>query len=340
MKTIIFIFIVFFAHLAGHAQDPHFSQFFSAPMYLNPAQTMNTDADYRLMSNFRSQWINPAAPYITGVLSAETRLLKKTTNDNILGGGISLMHDYTFDGILKSNYASGFMAYHSFMDEEKTKKLSVGFGGTYGKKSLDFSRLVFAEQFTTGGFNTSMPSGETLSNMKSFLSLSSGINYSYSNESINFEIGASGYHLNNPKQTFLNDQYQTIPKRFTGNAMIDFQLKNSDIINFSAVYQHQSNIDYYLIGTNYAFNLSRLGKISSDETVYLNVGAFYRPNDAIIPYISYYINDFQFGFTYDETISKLALTNSKAKTFEMSMSYRFKKAERDGSIKCPYSPWK
>lgn len=340
MKKSIFFFLLVAASLANYAQDPHFSQFFSAPLYLSPAQTMNTDADVRLMSNIRTQWINPAAPYITGVLSAETRLLKKSTNDNILGGGISMMHDYTFDGILKSSYASGFIAYHQFLNEEKINKLSIGFGGTYGKKYLDFSRLVFAEQFTTGGFNTSLPSGESLSNMKSFFSLSTGVNYSYTTEAVNFEIGASGFHLNNPKQTFLKDDFQTIPKRFVGNTIVDFQLKNSDIINFSAVYQHQSNIDYYLLGANYAFNLSGRYKRSSEDVVYFNVGAFYRPNDAIIPFLGYYVNDFQFGFTYDETISKLTLTNSKAKTAEVSMSYRFNKEKRHGFIKCPYSPWK
>ncbi len=332
--------MVIWAGSKSFAQDPHFSQFFSAPLYVNPAQTMNTDADFRVMSNIRSQWINPAAPYLTGILSAETRLLKKNTNNNILGGGISLMHDYTFDGILKSNYASSFIAYHQFLDDEKTNKISVGFGATYGKKNLDFSRLVFAEQFTNGGFNTSLPSGESLSNMKSFLSLSTGINYSYTNEIINFEVGAAGYHLNNPKQTFLKDEYQIIPKRFTGNTLIGVQLKNSNIINFSAIYQHQSNVNYFLFGANYGFNLSGRGKSSTNDVIYFNLGAFYRPNDAIIPYISYYLNDFQVGFTYDETISKLAITDSKAKTFEISMSYRLKKGERDGAIKCPYSPWK
>ncbi len=340
MKTAISLLLFFFVSMNAKAQDPHFSQFFSAPLYLNPAQTMNTDADVRLMSNVRTQWINPAAPYITGVLSAETQLLKKFTNKNILGGGVSLMHDYTFDGILKSNYASGFMAYHSFLDEDETKKISLGFGGTYGKKYLDFSRLIFAEQFTTGGFNTSLPSGEVLSNMKPFVSLSAGINYSYSNEVVNFEIGASGYHLNSPKQTFLNDEQQIIPKRFTGSAMVDFQLKNSDIVNFSAIYQHQANIDYHLIGVNYGIYLSNKTSISTSDVSYFNIGAFYRVNDAIIPYVSYYINDYRVGFTYDETISKLSASNSKAKTFEISMSYRFNKGERDGSIKCPYSPWK
>lgn len=344
------IFLPFFFILIScrliMAQDPHFSQFYAAPLFLSPAQTLNTDADMRFMTAVRSQWINPASPYITGLVSVERRLLKRQIENNILAGGLAFMHDYTFDGILKSNYVQADLAYHVFLDKDHIHKLSLGFSGMYGNKYLDFSRLVFAEQFTTGGFNTSLPSGEMLTNMKPFISTSTGVSYSRATEAARFDIGGSMFHLNGPKQSFLKDETQVVPRRWVANTSIDLMRANDDIINIGLVYQHQANLDYWLAGLNYGICLSKLGNNGYGQTganlTYLNFGTFFRLNDAIVPYISLYHNDMQFGFSYDETLSKLSIARPRARTFEFTLSYRFKNEEDDGAqrVYCPFSPWR
>ena len=328
------------------AQDPHFSQFYAAPLYLSPAQTLNTDADMRFMTDVRSQWINPASPYITGMVSVERRLMKNKIENNILAFGLSFMHDYTFDGILKSNYAQSDLAYHVFIDKDQQNKITLGFGAMYGKKYLDFSRLIFAEQFTTGGFNTSLPSGESLSDMKPFFSLSTGLAFTRATDNFRMDLGSSVFHINDPKQTFLKDENQVIPRRWLSNASVDLLRNNDDIVNICAVYQHQANLDYWLAGLNYGICLSKSGKGGYGQTganlTYLNLGAFYRLHDAVAPYISIYYNDFQFGFSFDKTLSKLSMVRPAAKTFEFSMSYRFKSENENGksSVNCPFSPWR
>ncbi len=346
MRKLLFLFFVLLHTNRLMAQDPHFSQFYAAPLFMSPAQTLNTDADMRFMSAVRSQWINPAAPYITGMVSMEGRLLKKKIEKNVLAYGLSFLHDYTFDGILKSNYAQANLAYHVYLDKDNHNKISLGYGAMYGKKYLDFSRLIFAEQFTSGGFNTSLPSGELLSNMKPFLSMSTGLAFSRAVDNARFDIGGSLFHFNGPKQTFLKDESQLIPRRWVANASLDLLRANDDIVNFCAVFQQQANLNYWLTGVNYGFSLSSAGKSGYGQTganlTYLNIGAFYRLHDAIVPYISLYHNDFQFGFSYDQTLSKLALARPRAKTFEFTMSYRFKRDDDDASnsVQCPFSPWR
>ena len=44
------------------AQDPEFSQYYAAPLYLNPAFT-GTTIDHRFMANYRNQWPNVARGY-------------------------------------------------------------------------------------------------------------------------------------------------------------------------------------------------------------------------------------------------------------------------------------
>ena len=50
------------------AQDPQFSQFYAAPLYLNPALTGNTFQD-RIILNYRKQWMGIAPGYETFAVS-------------------------------------------------------------------------------------------------------------------------------------------------------------------------------------------------------------------------------------------------------------------------------
>ena len=86
-KFIAIIFIFIYNNV--FCQDPHFSQFFAAPITLNPALTGSSDNDWRFISNYRTQWQTLAAPYNTTTLSIDTKLIKdkklKAQDDQIRG---------------------------------------------------------------------------------------------------------------------------------------------------------------------------------------------------------------------------------------------------------------
>ena len=58
--------------------DPHFTQNYTFPMYVNPALAGSSDGEYRVSAIFRTQWGNISNPYRTVGLSFDTR-----TNKNI-----------------------------------------------------------------------------------------------------------------------------------------------------------------------------------------------------------------------------------------------------------------
>ena len=81
MKKVLQIFVLTLVVFGVKAQDPHFSQFTMAPMYLNPAMVGAFDGNYRLSGLFRSQWgsvlENESVPmYRTYTASAEFRTNK------------------------------------------------------------------------------------------------------------------------------------------------------------------------------------------------------------------------------------------------------------------------
>src|SRR6186997_1001569 len=150
-----------------YAQDPSFSQFFSSPLNINPALTGNINGDWRLISNFRDQWVGPASPFVTGTISFDTKAMQNKTPDmaenNYLGLGGMLMFDHAMSGVVKSTYASLNLAYSIKITETEyyTERIALGFGAIYGDKNIDFSRVDFEEQFTGFGFNRNLPTGET-----------------------------------------------------------------------------------------------------------------------------------------------------------------------------------
>ncbi len=318
--VVIFCFVIM---ASSHAQDPSFSQFFSSPLNINPSLTARINADWRAISNFRNQWIGPASPYVTSTISFDRKILQNkipnvTEENNILGVGGMMMFDYAMSGIVKSTYASANLSYNVKLSEGAViNRIGAGFGVSYGRRHIDFGRLDFEEQFTGFGFNTNLPTGEiALSNMKPYFSLSAGLIYSITTEKSNVDVGVAAYHLNKPRQTFLEDDHQVLPIRRVVHANFETFLSDVVVLNTNAIYQLQKEATYYSVGAAVGYYLP------SEQNIMLNGGIWYWSKNAIIPYLGLTYKDFQFGFSYDATISKLKQANPKPTTWELSLIVR------------------
>lgn len=336
-KSIIAVFILLIAAGNSNAQDPNFSQFFSSPLNINPALTANINADWRAISNFRDQWIGPSSPYVTGTISYDSKIFQNKIpnveeDGNVFGIGGMLMFDRAMGGIVKSSYASLDLSYNVKLSNGHTKhKIGVGFGTIYGYRSVDFSSLYFEEQFTGYGFNTNLPTGETaLSSMKPYFSVSTGLTYSITSEKTNFDIGAAAFHVNKPKQTFLKDDNQRLAMRKVAHANFETYLNDQVVLNINAIYQTQSKAKYYSAGGALGYYLP------TEQDIMLMGGVWYWSDNAIVPYLGLAYKRFQFGLTYDVTISKLNNTTMKHSTWELSLILR---GIRKPSAVIP-CPWK
>src|SRR5580700_1098541 len=107
----------------SYGQDPSFSQFFSSPLNVNPALTGNINADWRVVSNLRDEWIQPASPYATGTLCFDKKIFQdkipNVPEKNIFGIGGMLMYDYAMGGIVKGTYASLDLSYNIKLMEDE-----------------------------------------------------------------------------------------------------------------------------------------------------------------------------------------------------------------------------
>jgi type IX secretion system PorP/SprF family membrane protein len=333
----IILVLLLLRGLSAHGQDPSFSQFFSSPLNINPGLTGIINADWRAISNLRNQWITPASPYMTGTISFDTRLTRDAiahvvSDENFFSIGTMLMYDRAMAGVVKGTYASVNLAYNLKVLENEgyTHRFSLGFGGIYGRRYIDYSRVDFEEQFAGYGFNTNLPTGESsLSNMKGYFSLSAGAVYSIKSNHSNFDLGISSFHINTPNQTFLQDENQELAPRKVIHSNFEYKLNEGWVINANGIFQKQAEASYFSVGGG-------LGHILGDaQNTILNAGVWYWSDNAIIPYVGLAYNNWQFGLSYDITTSKLTQASFNPGTWELSIIIRGKRG-LTGVIPCPW----
>lgn len=326
-----------FTCLHSHAQDPSFSQFFSSPLNINPALTANINADWRLISNFRDQWIGPASPYMTGTISYDSKIFQQKTPNaetegNIIGLGGMLMFDHAMSGVVKSTYGSLNLSYSIKISQTDnySERITAGFGTIYGQRHIDFSQVNFEEQFTGFGFNQNLPTGESaLSNMKGYVSLSSGITYSAKTTQSNFDIGVAAFHINKPRQTFLEDANQVLAMRKVAHLNFETYINDRALFNTNAIYQYQQKANYFSVGAGVGYFLG-----NNLESLVM-AGLWYWSQNAMIPYVGLAYKDFQVGVSYDFTISELNQASRKPTTWELALVLRGRK-KPNGIIPCPW----
>ena len=72
------------------------------------------------------------------------------------------MYDQSQAGSFKSLNLSASVSFHKALDEEGTNNIGIGFQFTYASRVINYSDLNFATQFDGSGFDTHLPSYETI----------------------------------------------------------------------------------------------------------------------------------------------------------------------------------
>lgn len=320
--------------LPAKAQDPHFTQFFASPLTLNPAFTGLFSGDMRIAGNYRSQWSSIATPFITSTVSADMGILKNVIPYNdIWGVGALVLYDQTGGGGLKSTYMALSTAYHKGLDAEGLQSIAVGFQVALVQKRLDFSKLLFENQLTNLGFDPSMPNGEYFPNASiTYPDYNAGVLYNASiGEFGNMYWGASYYHLSQPNESFLGENYP-LHYRFTLHGGGGFAPTPLTRVYLSGLYMQQSSAQEVALGGALGFVINNLPMNAN----LFYIGGWYRLGDAINPYVGLEINNLHVGLSYDINVSTLKPASNYRGGFEISLIYIYQKPNSNNKvINCP-----
>jgi type IX secretion system PorP/SprF family membrane protein len=331
-KIALYILTLSFFAQNGMAQDPHLSQFFSAPHFNNPALAGTQFGDWAVMANTRQQWGNASTPFNTQVVSADIKILGGEERENYFALGGTIMNDQTMNGAFRSNYGAVSVAFHKKLAEGQ--RLAAGFQGAYGHRRLDYSRLSFGSQFSGRGFDLAVANGETnLSTMKPFISLGAGILYTIIQNDGRFllDVGLASYDINRPNQSFLKDSANQLNIRHVGYFNMNTYVGDNFYYQISGVYHRQAVQNYFSIGGAIGFSLENKRDF---EKMFL-LGAWLREGDALYPYVALRVKNFQIGLNYDITFSKQNLGPSNPRSLELSLVYTGM-FHRHKGLRCPY----
>jgi type IX secretion system PorP/SprF family membrane protein len=317
---------------AATAQDPHFSQFFSSPLTLNPAFTGKFSGTYRIAGNYRNQWPAINNAFTTATASIDFHILQERISSNDTWGiGLVACNDASSNGAVKFNYATFSTAYHKGLDEDGAHQLGGGFQVTYANMLINTEKLNFEDQLTSSGFTGVTSEVFNYSTLKSaYVDVNAGILYNGStSERNNFYLGISMYHINRPQQAFTGAQYVLNP-RTTIHAGGYFGLGFNSTLHLSALHMMQGGASETMVGG--AIQLT--ANVDAPKPTSLYVGSWMRFNDAIIPYLGLEFDDFRFGVTYDYNSSSLKTASLYRGGIEVSLIY-IRRPSTDKPVNCP-----
>ena len=315
------------------SQDPHFSQFFSSPMTLNPAFTGKFNGVVRAAANYRNQWPTINRAYETGTASVDFPILAGyIPSTDTWGLGLMGYTDKSAAGAVSFNYFSISTAYHKGLDEDGFHQLGAGFQVTYSNMLINTSKLTFEDQLTSAGFTK--PTEEIFNNSTlkaNYVDVNAGILYTAStNEKNNVYAGVSLYHINRPKQEFTGVNYNLYP-RATIHAGGYFPAGDLLTVHLSGLYSTQAGAHETLLGGAMQFVA---GDPNAAKPTSVYGGGWVRFGDALIPYIGLEFSDLRVGVSYDINISNLKTASESRGGIEISLIYIKQRAEGKG-LPCP-----
>lgn len=140
MKKFIYIAAaaVILSCVRSYGQDPLFTQFYAAPVYLSPSLA-GANGGTRIIANFRDQWPKLPGDYVTYALSFDHYLEKFKS-----GIGLQLLRDQSAGGLV--NLTNIGLNYNYNFDISRKWKLSPGLQVYYYTKNINYNRLLFSDQ--------------------------------------------------------------------------------------------------------------------------------------------------------------------------------------------------
>jgi type IX secretion system PorP/SprF family membrane protein len=320
-KTVLIALAALGLSATAPAQDVHFTQFGFSPLTINPAFTGMHEGLWRVSGIYRNQWNSVTTPYVTSGISFDAPIYRAIGSSTYLSGGVNFFSDKSGDGNLMNNTIMGSLAYHKGFGDLENMVLSLGMQGGYVQKSIDLSRLYFADEFKNGGYNLGTTQ-ELLNNRINSYVANVGVNWSHSpSAKFGYQIGAAAYNLNQPLESFQRKANNEVGLGMRINTQVGAIWKASDKFTVSpaALFQTQQNATELVAGTELKYRIGEEDIQSVASSIFL--GGWTRAGDALLVTGGLEVKGFRFGIGYDATSSKLKSAGSGVGSFEIGVQY-------------------
>ena len=295
--------------------DPHFTQNYTYPMYINPAMTGGSDGDYRVSSVYRNQWSSITNPFRTVGLSFDAR-----TNRNIAVGA-NIMNQTAGDGGFNYTNAYASVAYTGVkFGAEENHRLVLALQAGIISRRVDPTKFKWGDQWNPiTGYNANNVTNETFNRTNStvFDAGAGALYYDATpDKKTNIFAGFSMFHITRPKDPIIASQsaeLNAIPMRYVIHGGVSY--------NFSERTNIIPHVKYMRQGTASVAMLGVYAQVNVNEETDFMLGGYYRYKDAVAPFVGVDWKNFIVGLSYDVNTSKLGAMTRNVNSFELSLTY-------------------
>ncbi|HYG37556.1 MAG TPA: type IX secretion system membrane protein PorP/SprF [Cytophagales bacterium] len=334
-KILLLLLVGLLAVFKASGQDPQFSQFYAAPLYLNPAFAGSNQAS-RAVLNYRNQWPELDANFVTYVGSFDHYFRKYNS-----GIGVLAFFDKEGSPGFQSYTIAAQYAYQLHLNEKLTFR--PGIQGAFSNRSLNTMGLLFGDQMDDEG-NKLGESNENLLGRPgaSYFDVSAG-GILYSDK---FWIGFSAHHMNQPNQAIVDGETSRMPvktslhigyriplmKNNFGTRVGPLNEQREVSITPALNFKHQGPFNQLDAGVYFTYDPLTFGFWYRGIPVRAYKGGAFN-NDALIFLMGIRVQDLKIGYSYDLTVSRL--TPSTGGAHEISLVYDFYLGYRNQKRKTP-----
>ncbi len=316
VKKISILLLGVVCSLSSLAQiDPQFSQFYASPLLVNPGYTGSV-AEHRLIFNGRIQW--PSLPQAYQTMAFSYDFWRPELRS---GFGIFVMTDKAGSGGLRYTTARFNYSYKVRMGNWV---VSPGLYFGYSLYSFDPNKLLFGDQLDFGQGNLPPSQDPNVGKLNNIQFFDTGVGMLMYNATT--WLGVSVYQLNEPNASLI-DQEAKWPRRIVihGGTRLPIygdKYKSNMISSLapSFMYRFQGGQHQLDIGMQYQVSPVVVG-IWYRGLPFIKNEAGGNSNEALIFSMGLIFDYFEFGYSYDFTISELSAGSGGA--HEISLQYEF-----------------
>lgn len=320
--SIIMLGFLFFTYTGALAQDIQFSQFYNVPLFISPAFAGSVHQP-RATVHQRLQWPKLDGKYITSFASFDTYSPKYNS-----GFGVYALKDWQGSNTISSTEIGFQYSYELHINSQLVFR--PGLQLAMISRYIDYADLRFPIQFNDeqGFFDPNNNYAGVP--RKSFADISAGgVFYSK-----NLWLGFSTHHINTPNQSFYGD-VSRLPAKFAVLGGYKFLFSNdkkkyySDDDNEISLtptfnYKSQGKSDQFDLGLYGVYNQFLAGGWYRGIP-FKRYEHRFQNNESVVIFLGFKTAiGLKFGYSYDFTVSKLAIARTGG-SHEFNLTYVFTK---------------
>jgi len=301
---------------SASAQDIHFTQFFAAPMFTNPALTGHFDGTYRFSGIIRQQWRSvspqPFSTFGGGVDMNGPFKLKA------IGIGFHLAQDQAGLSALTTTQANVFLAGRIPLSPNIKLHLGAELGGF--QQVIDYSKLSFGEQYNGVRFDPEIATTDVAGRNTNIANLNMGLggylDYRL-DERRRIGLGYALYNVLEPDRSFSSAYPVPVLQRHSIHLLSSFPISSTLDLMPAAQFLQQGKQNEFLIGSALRYHLNP-GPIKPQS---VQIGLWGRTGDAMNVSMGFQSGNLYLGAAYDVNLSTLQPASSYRGGWEVAVIY-------------------